>query len=96
MLEKSKTYECSAQVEWFVSDEDSQQLHAVRTDRPGEHASRMDSTETVSHLRESAEVVVVRDQHGSSSCTGGPALAQSLYWLYRATVSEALCPSKAA
>lgn len=86
-----------AQVKWFVSHEDSQQLHTIDSDTPppGTPASRRDDMETARPRAESAEVVVVRDESGSSSCTGAPALAQSLYWLYRATVSEIpRCPNK--
>ena len=80
------------QVEWFVPDEDSQrlqQLHAelvVGSTTEENRASSKSAHESTRLRLESAEIVVMRDERGSSACTGGHALAQSLYWLYRATV----------
>lgn len=82
-----------AQVEWFVPEEDSQHLRQLHPEKvvgassEGNQASSKSAQEGTRLKLESAEIVVMRDEAGSSSCTGGHALAESLYWLYRATVS---------
>ena len=84
-------------MEWFVPEETSQQLRQlthssvdVDSNSQQNQANSNDGVETARSILESGEIVVVSGDTGLSSCAGGPGLAQSLYWLYRATVSQIL------
>ena len=72
-------------VEWFVPPEtengrDQHQQQLEETSDPEAEAS----SEQRRQFMQSGEVIVAPDEHASSS-TLGPAIAQSLYWLHRAT-----------
>ena len=76
---------CVEQVEWFIPERKGQQLQQMKLKAQEPESNETDLNARRSRM-ESGEIVVIRDESGSAAYTGSAVLAQSFYWLYRATV----------